>query len=139
MVGRFPRGMPMHASYVLRAVYATSRTMKHQTRHGFAACCLERMAGHRPCVVGLCQELRSAEPPEATIAEEVVPQPCDDELDAIERMVGYMFRNRDLLRRAFWCAVVWPKCWVVSPWLCMAWVAKFRVFKCCCERAADRR
>ena len=60
------------------------------------------MAGQRPCVVGLCQELRSAESEEATIAEEVVPQPSDDELDAIERVVGYMFRNRELLRRAFW-------------------------------------
>ena len=100
----------------MRAVITTSRTMEPQTRHEPVACCPESLACQRPCVVGLCQELRPAEPQEATIAEEVVPQPSDDELDAIERVVGYMFRNRDLLRRAFWCVAASGNRWVLSWW-----------------------
>ena len=37
--------------------------------------------------------MKSAESQQATIGEESVLQPSDDELDAIERVLGYMFRR----------------------------------------------
>ena len=50
------------------------------------------------------QEMASKDERIVVVEEWVAGRPRDDELDVIERVLGYSFRDRDLLRRAFWCA-----------------------------------
>ncbi len=38
----------------------------------------------------------------AAVDQTLADRPLDEELDEVERVLGYTFRNRDLLRRAFW-------------------------------------
>ena len=59
---------------------------------------------------------------EASVNRHPALKPSDDELDAIERVLGYTFRDRDLMRRAFWCAVAVIKGWVIASVLLTAWV-----------------